>query len=211
MAPPISPLNARQEFQKQLVHGLVAQPITCSCSGCGKGISSDMEWRCGYCDCENRRTTLYSVLYKCQSCDRAPSAVICPYCEQTVALTERSDLSRPARYAPKKAKESVQENPSAQKQREHNEKKKELEQKIEIAHLEARLNEVHKPAEDDSAASAREKVRKRIKALVGQHLDVRLAIKECRAELAAECKDDPELLADLDEALTWVYENELRN
>jgi hypothetical protein len=209
-------LRARREFQERLKRGLVTRPVYQSCAYCHKDISSDMDWACGYCGYANRRTSLYSIFYKCQKCDREPKSYVCPHCEKITALDVDDDHSHPARYAPKTAKASKPEkrdppeDSRLQRRREHEEKIEELEQKIERTELEKKLAALEKPSEDDPALAAREKMRRRIKARLGQVIDMRLAIKECRTELAAEFKDDPEMLTDLNDALTWIYENELK-
>src|ERR1041385_8201165 len=97
MARKINPLKARGIYKGRLLLGMVLKPLRLFCDHCDKYIPSDMEWRCGYCNEENRATRLYSFLNKCQKCKRSPKAVVCPHCQKINFLDKERVGTHPAR------------------------------------------------------------------------------------------------------------------
>jgi hypothetical protein len=69
----------------------VMKPFQPFCPQCGKYISADVEWRCGFCNGRNTRTRSFSFLYKCEHCGAIPKAYRCQHCEKSIFLDTAND------------------------------------------------------------------------------------------------------------------------
>lgn len=122
-----------------LTFGLRRKPLKMFCEHCGKFIPSDMEWICGYCNMENLRTKSYSFLHKCEQCRRTPKSFHCPHCNRISFFDETHDDRHPARSTHQPvsvpAVIDTDEQIRAQKVKEREERKAELEYEIVCAKL----------------------------------------------------------------------------
>lgn len=197
----IASLKARREFQERLRQGLVTRAVLISCDHCAQQVSGEMEWSCGYCNYENRRTTLYSFLHKCQKCDREPKSCVCPGCSKFIFLDEDNDATHPASKAQSISRAAPPEDLRAKKRKEHSERKEALEQELEITKLAIKLAQIKALVE----APKEETVKSRMKRLLKEKLDQRMgafdAARECQKEAAEEFKDDPERLKDAEDGI----------
>lgn len=75
-----------------------------ACPYCGKALSSDLTWVCGYCDTVHNQPYFYSVFLRCKRCGRKPKAYKChyPVCGKVVYLDMDFDTTHCA-YAPGQA------------------------------------------------------------------------------------------------------------
>jgi type II secretory pathway component HofQ len=166
-----------------------------------------MKWRCGYCDNINHRTEVYSFLSKCQKCGREPKSFVCPHCGEKNALDKDKDRRNPACEAVASRKPVPPIDLNAQKRREHEARKEELEREIDLAKLAAILAQTKALAEAQKEKPASEKVKEDVRKFVEHMMGFHLAVKEVRSELAVRCKDDPDALAMLNEALDKYLED----
>jgi hypothetical protein len=94
----VTSVNARRRFKDRLVFtlGLGRKPLRFFCDHCGKYIPSDVEWKCGFCDFENRQARVYSFLNKCKRCKQSAPSFRCPHCGDILFLDGRRDDSHVA-------------------------------------------------------------------------------------------------------------------
>jgi len=72
-----------------------------ACPYCGKALSSDLTWVCGYCDTVHNKPYFFSVFLRCKRCGRKPKAYKChyPICGKIVYFDLDFDATHGA-YAP---------------------------------------------------------------------------------------------------------------
>jgi len=161
-----------------------------------------MEWQCGYCKYENRRTTLYSFLYKCQKCDKEPKTFLCPHCGASTSLDADDDTTHPAVYAPRKAKPALAEDPREEKRKAHAELKEDKERAIELAELDAKHVAILAAGQSKKVDTSLEKMETMLTEYIALVAGGEMAAIKVRRKLAEDYKDNPELLKKLDKALT---------
>ena len=211
MSKTVFPLRAREAFKQRTrsLFGLQPQPIELLCDYCGKFVPSDMKWRCGYCNHENHRTEVYSFLSKCQACGREPKAFVCPHpqCGHVNFLDEDKDGSHPAQQIVERPKPVPQEDPKAQKRREHESRKEDLEREIELAKLNSVLAQAKAAGEINKDPTAQEKMKEEIRRYLERVMGDHMAAEELRAEFAERYKDDPETMKMVNEAIERFLED----
>lgn len=177
----------RAEFRKRFRYGEhEALNLDVVCPKCRRPISSAMPWRCGRCQFDNRRTDIYSFLYKCQKCEEEPLGVECPRCGGIVYLTEE----RRAPFVAAAIPQTIQkEDPDERERKAHAKSKERLQRKIEIAELNAKLTQ---------AGQAAESKPKDLEAVLVEQLEADLkkgmaleaAIAKVKHRIAEDFKDD---------------------
>ncbi|MFA6287469.1 MAG: hypothetical protein WC661_08795 [Opitutaceae bacterium] len=206
-------LRGRREFKERLNRGLVTRPVFESCEYCRKETSSEMAWRCGYCSYENRRTTIYSFLNKCQKCDRAPKSYVCPYCERTSILDGDGDRTRPAcrivARPEKKKVEAPKEDPRMQRKKNFEERKEALEQEIEITTLTTKLAQAKEPISTPKKDTVMMKIEKDLSEYFERYMGGYLTAKEFRVKIAERYKDDADLLERANEVVNGWLESRM--
>jgi len=221
---PIPALKARAAFASALSRDLVTQPISLTCPHCGEAVLSSMEWTCGYCRFDNKRTALYSFLYKCQKCDREAKSFLCPHCSKVCFLDGDNDRANPARRCartkPKKATPvpevapaplpnlpvpippepkmehyfEPKEDPRVERKRAHEDRKERLFQEIEIAELTARLEAIRSPRAEKEEDAMKSRLEKELNEYVGRLIGGYVTAREFKNKIAERYKDDPEIL-----------------
>jgi len=71
-----------------------AQAIWFSCPHCAKKLSTQVVWRCGYCDFENPEPTMCfngSILSSCQQCAGKVASLQCPHCLLFIQVEKPGD------------------------------------------------------------------------------------------------------------------------
>jgi len=190
-------------------------PLRLFCEHCDKYVPSNLEWRCGYCDHENKRTRIYSFLNKCSKCKRVPKSYACPHCGVAVFLSEEKDESHPARFlcgpiedtplSPDEAAELLRK----QKRQAYTDHKEGLQQEIDIVDLEKRLAVLKDSPAFKAEKSAREKLLERFTAHDEHTMGVRMLEREMKAEYEKEFKDEPEMLEMKLESLDAFVQGEI--
>jgi ribosomal protein S27AE len=144
--------------------------IKCFCPRCGKFISSETEWICGYCDFHNKdrweptfadllkigitaKMPSHSFLSGCVKCHKEPDCLICPHCQKLSAISSQRNEKYAARiYQLEKPKETVEES----RQRRDLEKELKLHD-ITVTRLDLELAELDKEYKRHTAEPKRKK------------------------------------------------------
>lgn len=158
-------------------------PIKCFCGECKKYVPSDIEWKCGFCDQENKETDRFSFLNKCQNCEKEPPAYQCHHCDSPVFL----DHEREVRNIAVKLGEKVVVNRDAEAQAvkaSRLERKEELEFEIQIASLNKQLAELKAVSQPVKSKmdSLRDDVDERIDRIFGTEKLAQEKLKEVESD-----------------------------
>ncbi len=81
-----------------LFNRIEACPVRFHCPDCGKHLSSEIPWACGYCDAINAvplTAFAFSFLHKCRWCRNRPKAFACVHCGKLIYF----DAGRDGRHA----------------------------------------------------------------------------------------------------------------
>jgi len=209
MARKIPTLKARQRYRERLVLGLVFQPLRLFCDHCDGYVPSDLEWRCSHCHGENRRTTLYSFLNRCQHCKRPPKSYACPQCGKLNFLDKANDGTHPARRLEPPAVPPGVEEEQERKRRAHGHRKEDLEQEIVEAKLNAELERLKAASELSRKRSPAEKLEKSFAEHDGHVLAAHRIARREQALNAERYADDPEFRKRADESVAAWLERQL--
>ncbi len=183
--------SARRDFRRQLSSANDKRVIaTVECGKCHKKVSSAMRWRCAHCGFDNQRTELYSFLNKCQKCETAPTAVVCPHCEALIFLTDEKDSQFSARKFAEQKKPHPKEDPSQRDSRTHAKEKIRLEREIELAQLKSKLAHAKRRADENKEQTDDEKMDVEIRAYVARIMGQHKAIGRAKEQAAEDYKDD---------------------
>jgi hypothetical protein len=74
-------------------------PSTFNCPHCGRFISSQITWFCGFCKVQNpepKGVSSFSFLDRCPKCQSVPKAFICFHCGKSIFLDNDNDDKYPA-------------------------------------------------------------------------------------------------------------------
>jgi hypothetical protein len=165
------------------------------CPNCDKHLPEDEEWRCGYCDTDNDGKK-HPITTKCPRCMREPTSVVCDHCEATVFLTSDEDASHPARPVASLSKPAAPLiDEAAVLAREHRLEKLKIEQRLEIAELRKRLEQMEKTPEFKKKLSDMEQLQESFTRHEARALGADMVVEERRKYYAEKYKDDPEQLA----------------
>lgn len=212
--------TTRAQFKRRLLFGGTDTPLSVICGHCDRYIQSDVPWRCGSCGHENRRTSIYSFVNKCQMCGNEPPSYVCPHddCREVNHFGKDHDAGPAARpFFENKAKRLSQkkapsppppETLETKSEREHAAQKRALVHEEELEIIRSRLRKLRLEGEKPQEETGRDRMKKRIRAYLDHFLDGRLAAKDVEAEAEKELKDSPELLRDAKEAIRSFLEEE---
>ena len=185
-------LNARRDFAKALESGPVKPPIIISCRDCDEDIPSDMIWCCGSCGQENRRTSLYSFLNKCQRCDKVPTSVRCPHCGFTNFLDGNQDGTHPARKPQPPPPPKV--DPGASAERDHNARKRALERELVEERLKAELADIKTKSTPKGADALQREIMAELDQFMQKWSGAEDAVDAWKAKVSVTFRDNPEKL-----------------
>jgi hypothetical protein len=157
MAPRNKALMVRRAFREELPFTIFTKSLRLFCTHCDKHVPLDMPWKCGHCDKEHVTVKTYSFVNRCELCQRAPKAFLCPHCDIPNFFDKHQVATHPATPLKSKAPEPVEVDPQTQLREVWESRREELEIKLEFARLEAEI-------EKHGGASPAKKIEKEIEA-----------------------------------------------
>lgn len=192
-----------------------ARPVRFFCPTCGAYQPSTTPWICGRCRHENKSLVRFSYLRECEDCREAPETFNCHRCNEFICLNKGPTNGRPqvhsldlaARRAPRQESAEI---PREQVVKQQRSEREDIEHKISMAELTARLAERlkqlkkvlnvedPKPSTDSETKVIEPTARERREKELQRHRDEQLSVHEVAREAREEAKkkyaDDPDLL-----------------
>jgi hypothetical protein len=161
-----------------------------------------MVWVCGFesCQQENRQTSVYSFLNKCQRCERTPASFCCPHCGYINYLDGNQDGTHPAKKPPKPLPPPPPPPPpapnvdhEANAELEHMRRKRALEREIVEEKLKSELGRIKRPPEPkDECALQRDEIMTELDAFMREWTGAEDAVDAWKAKVNKDFKNDPD-------------------
>lgn len=146
------------------------------CPECGKHLTDQTPWVCGFCDGENINPAEHSFLQECKHCETPPQAFQCYHCGKPVFFDASRDSRHCAYKIPLPQPGETQEQAKARRKNEREALRTEHEEKLESIRretqlleelakkhvVEQRLKAVMTPKDNDAVSKIRNNARERI-------------------------------------------------
>lgn len=172
------------------------------CPGCGRFISTNTPWICGFCQKKNERVDEFPFVNRCEHCSAEPKAYQCHHrgCGKLVFLTADHLEDNFARCATAPAEDLSATEVTFQER-----EKRKLEHELILTELTAKLNAGKERLEFMKKRTPQEKKKESFQKFHGDSMAARELAKAEKAANAEKYRDDPEMLKAANEVVEeWL-------